>query len=186
MLGRRVPAWLSGSVLMALGLAALAAIGSVDAGKSRISATFRQMNVPVEGEFRTFRGTVQFDPKNPAAGSARIEIDTGSFDIGAEEYNDEVKRKEWFDTAAHPHALFVSSSVAPAGPNRFTATGELTLKGKTRELRVPFTVRDEGSSRIYEGEVPLSRKAHAIGSADWDDVLEDRVVVKFRVVTATK
>jgi polyisoprenoid-binding protein YceI len=181
-----IRSWLPAVSLAAFALAAVAAVSAVDAGKSRITATFRQMNVPIEGQFKTFRGTVDFDPNKPAAGSARIEIDTASFDIGAPEYSEELHRKEWFDTAAHPHASFVSSSVSPAGPNRYVAAGKLSLKGKSMDIRIPFTSRTEGAARLYEGEFPISRKAYGIGSADWDEVLEDEVIVKFRIVAVSK
>jgi polyisoprenoid-binding protein YceI len=142
------------------------------------------MNVPVEGGFKIVRGTIDFDPKNLKAARARIEIDTASFDLGAPEYEAELHGKEWFDTQAHPKASFVSSSVSAVGPNRFEAKGKFTLKGKTQEIKVPFTVRSDGGARVFEGELPISRKAFEIGSAEWDGTLEDKVVVKFRVTIA--
>lgn len=162
---------------------AAAAADRIDAANSRVTATFRQMNVPVEGRFTSFRGTIRFDPKNAAAASARIEIDTASFDLGAPEYNDELHKPEWFDTLHHPKATFESSSVVALGPDRFEARGKLTLKGKTRDIQIPFTQRSEAGGRVYEGELPISRKTYAIGSAEWDDTLEDQVIVKFRIIT---
>ena len=178
MLGRMLP------VLVALILVGATAGSRVDAARSELSATFRQMNVPVTGRFTTFRGRVQFDPKAAAAAGARIEVDTASFDLGDEDYNDEVRSKEWFDSVAHPTATFVSSKVTPAGQDRFKATGTLTLKGRARPLEVPFSVRRKKRGRVYEGSFTVSRKAYGIGDAEWDDVLEDPVVVRFRIFTA--
>jgi polyisoprenoid-binding protein YceI len=174
----------SAALLAAATLMAVAAASGVDATRSRVTATFRQMNVPVEGGFKIVRGTIDFDPKNLKAARARIEIDTASFDLGAPEYEAELRGKEWFDTPAYPKAGFVSSSVSAVGPNQFEAKGKFTLKGKTQEIKVPFTVRSDGGARVFEGELPISRKAFEIGSAEWDGTLEDKVVVKFRVTTA--
>jgi len=174
----------SAVVLAAATLAAVAATSGVDATRSRITATFRQMNVPVEGGFKIFRGTIDFDPGNLKAARARIEIDTASFDLGAPEYEEELHGKEWFDTPTYPKASFVSSGVSSVGGNRFVAKGKFTLKGKTREIKVPFTVRSESGARVFEGELPVSRKAYAIGGAEWDDTLDDEVIVKFRITTA--
>lgn len=171
-------------LLAALLLGAAAAAGTVDAAKSEVSATFRQMNVQVEGQFTAFRGAVVFDPADPAAATARLEVDTASFDLGAEEYNEEVRGKEWFDSKTHPRATFVSSRVAAAGSDRFTVEGTLTLKGKARAIVVPVTVVPADGGRSYEGQFTVSRKAYDIGDAEWDEVLEDPVVVRFRIVTA--
>lgn len=173
-------------VLAATMLTVAIAAVSVDTSKTQVTATFRQMNVPVDGRFKTVSGTIEFDSKQTATGRARIEIDTASFDVGAPEYNDELRKKEWFDTPTYPKATFVSASVVAAGQNRFVATGKLMLKGKTQEIKVAFTQRNAGGVQVYEGELPISRKTYAIGGADWDDVLEDQVLVKFRITTAAK
>jgi polyisoprenoid-binding protein YceI len=170
-------------VLLAALLLGASAPRAVDPAQSRITATFRQMNVPVEAEFRAFRGSVDFDPARPAQAQARLEVDTASFDLGDDDYNDEARGAEWLDSKAHPRATFVSQKVAAAGADGFTAQGTFTLKGRSQPLTVPFTLRRAGGVRAYEGRFSLSRKAFGIGDADWDGVLEDAVVVTFRIVT---
>lgn len=162
------------------------AADTIDAGKSQITATFRQMNVPVEGRFSVFNGNIVFDSKKPAGASARIDIDTASFDVGAPEYNDELRAKEWLDSSTHPKASFVSTRVTVIGPNRFEASGKLSLKGKITDIQIPFSQRREGNTWIYDGEFPLSRKFYSIGGAAWDKTVDDQVVVKFRIVTIPK
>lgn len=175
---------LGGMTLFAVTLTVAAS--AIDTGKSQITATFRQMNVPVEGRFSGFSGNIVFDSKKPAAASARIEIDTASFDVGAPEYNDELRAKEWLDTSTYPKASFVSARVIATGPNRFEASGKLSLKGKTSEIKIPFIQRLEGNTWIYEGQFSLSRKFYSIGSSAWDKTVDDQVVVKFRIVTVPK
>lgn len=174
-------AGISAAVLTAITL--VAAAGAIDPGKSEVTATFRQMNAPVEGRFQSVRGIVDFNPKNPARAHARIEIDTASLDVGAPEYNDELRKKEWLDVATYPRASFVATRVRTLDKARFQATGKLTLKGKTQEISVAIAHRDDDGKQIYEGEFPISRKAFALGGADWDSTVADRVIVKFRIVS---
>lgn len=171
-------------LLLGLGLfsAALPAALSIDTGKSQVTATFRQMNVPVDGEFTRVAGRVQFDPAQPAAAQASIEIETAGFDLGMDDYNAEVRKKEWFDSKAHPKASFVSTAFKPLGGDRYQASGRLSIKGQTRELSLPVTVKREATATIFEGSLPVSRKAFGIGDAGWDEVVEDQVTVKFRIV----
>jgi polyisoprenoid-binding protein YceI len=174
----------SAALVAAVTLVTVAAASGIDATRSEITATFRQMNVPVEGGFKVFRGSIDFDPGKLKTARARIEIDTASFDLGAPEYEEELRGKEWFDTPAYPMASFVSSNVIAVGPDRFEARGSFTLKGKTQVIKVPFTMRFDGAARIFEGELPISRKMYAIGSSEWDGTLDDEVRVKFKVTTA--
>jgi polyisoprenoid-binding protein YceI len=169
--------------VLAVSAAMAADSRAIDAAKSSLVATFTQMNVPVEGQFKAFSGTVSYDPANAAAASAKIEIDTASFDLGDDDYNAEVRKAEWFDSKTHPKASFVSTSVKSLGTNRFEASGTFSLKGKTQTLTVPVSVVSESGLRRYEGQLNLSRAAFGIGGADWKDVLDDKVVVRFRIVT---
>lgn len=176
----RFAAWLA----LATVTGALASGASaVDAGKSSITATFTQMNVPVDGAFKRFSGRIVYDPTQVAAASAQLSVDTASFDLGDEEYNAEVRKPEWFDAKAHPAATFKSASIRALGTDRFEASGVLTLKGKSQNVKSTVTVKSEGALRRYSGELPISRAAFALGDAEWNEVLEDRVIVKFVIVT---
>lgn len=156
----------------------------IDAGKSSVSVAFKQMNVPVEAPFRKFAGTVHYDPAKPDAGKAHIEIDMSSLDVGDEEYNAEVRKKEWFDSAKYPTAVFEASSLRPLGNNRFQAIGELLLKGRTQSLTVPVTLNAAGGVDVFEGSVAISRAKFDIGDAQWKDTVADEVTVKFRIAAS--
>src|SRR5260221_1227697 len=72
--------------------------------RSYVRFATKQMNVPVEGQFRRFDGTVSFDPVRPGATKAQFTVDLGSIDLNNEEGETEAKRKLWLDLAACPNA----------------------------------------------------------------------------------
>ena len=56
--------------LLALAALAPAAFAQpLDAGQSQIGFTLKQLNVPMNGQFKQFSGSVNFDPAKPQAGS---------------------------------------------------------------------------------------------------------------------
>ncbi|HEY1997865.1 YceI family protein [Paraburkholderia sp.] len=160
----------------------------VDASKSKVTATSKQMNVPTEGTFKKFTAQLDFDPAKPAAGSAQLTIDTASYDLGDESYNQQVRGKDWFDSAQFPNATFVSSAIAPAGANQFKVSGKLTIKGKSENVTVPVTVTQQGATQTFDGTLPIKRSQFDIGSGEWKDtsVVADEVLIKFHVVEAKK
>ena len=163
------------------GLVAAAPL-KTDSAKSIVSATFKQMNVPVEGIFTKASGSIQFDAAKPEAASASIQIDTAGFDLGMDDYNAEVRKKEWFDSKAHPQATFVSSSFKALGAERYQANGRLTIMGKSIDISVPVTVKREATATVFAGALPVSRKIFGIGDAGWNEVVDDTVTVNFRIV----
>lgn len=161
-----------------------AELSTVQLDKSSIAFVSKQMNVPVEGVFKTFTAQINIDPARPEAGRARVEIDLSSIDAGSTDANDEVKNKNWFNTREFPKASFVSSAVKALGGGRFEATGRMTIKGKTLESRAPFTLKQEKGVLILDGAFPLKRLDYGIGSGVWSDtsVVADEVQVKFHFV----
>ena len=158
------------------------------ANKSALSFVSKQMNVPVEGQFKSFRSKIAFDPAKPAAAKAEFEIDLASIDAGSKDANDEVATKAWFDTKAFPLAKFVATSVKPLGNNRFEVAGKMSIKGRTLDLTTPVTLRQEGNNATFEGALVIKRADYAIGEGMWADfgTVANEVQIKFRlVVTAT-
>ncbi|MDB5809519.1 MAG: putative signal peptide protein [Betaproteobacteria bacterium] len=154
--------------------------------KSRITCISRQMNVPVEARFKQFTAQIAFDPAKPAAGTARIEIDTGSFDIDNAEVNDEARGKAWFDAKTFPKATFVSTGIKPLGGGRYEVRGPLTIKGRTQEAAVPMTYNEEAGGAAFDGAFTIKRLQYNIGEGVWKDTdtVADEVQIKFHIVVA--
>jgi polyisoprenoid-binding protein YceI len=163
-----------------------AAALKTDPAKSSVTATFKQMGVPVEAKFKQFSAQIDYDAAKPAASKATVEIQTASFDLGDPEYNKEVTKKEWFNAAQFPKASFVSTAIAPAGAGKLDVTGKLTIKGRSADVRFPLSVKSEGGKQVFEGQLPIKRLAFNIGEGEWKDtsMVADEVVIKFRVTAA--
>ena len=179
--------WKHGLALCALALvlpAHAVEFNQFQAGKSALSFVSKQMNVPVEGKFNSFRGKLAFDPAKPAAAKAELEIDLASIDAGSKDANDEVASKAWFNTKEFPVAKFVATSIKPQGNNRFEVAGRMSIKGRTLDLTTPVTVRQEGSSASFEGSLTIRRADYAIGEGMWADfgTVANEVQIKFRLV----
>jgi polyisoprenoid-binding protein YceI len=153
-------------------------------GKSSLAFVSKQMNVPVEGSFKSFRSKLAFDPAKPAAARAELEIDLASIDVGSKEADEEVASKEWFNTKAFPVAKFVSTSVKPLGGNRYEIAGRMTIKGRTQNLTAPVTVTQQGNSATFEGSLVLKRADYDIGGGVWADfgTVANEVQIKFRLL----
>ncbi|WP_083615173.1 YceI family protein [Paraburkholderia sp. SOS3] len=185
---RRAAAAIAIALAVPLALTARDAHAQIDAAHSTITATSKQMNVPVEGKFTKFSAQLAFDPAKPAAGSAQVDVDMTSYDLGDETYNDEVRGKDWFDAKTFPSATFVSSAIAPAGADRFNVTGKLTIKGKSQTVVVPVTVTTQGAAHVFDGALTIRRSQYDVGLGEWKDtsVVADDVVIKFHFVGAGK
>lgn len=160
----------------------------VDAGKSSLGFTYRQMGVAVDGSFAKFSASIGFDPARPAAAKAAIDVDLASIDTGSPEGNDEVAGKQWFDTKAHPVARFVSTAVKPLGGNRFQLDGKLTMKGRTKDIAAQFTFAPQSAAAVFDGAIMIKRADFGIGEGEWADfgTVANEVQIKFHILATTR
>lgn len=162
-----------------------AALLKLDAGKSNVNITFKQIGVPVDAKFKKFSANIDYDSNKPEASKASVEIDISSFDLGDPEYNKEVLKKEWFNAAQFPKASFVSSSMKNSGNGKLDVSGTLTIKGKAQTVSFPLLVKKEGAGWTFDGSLPIKRLTYQIGEGEWKDTgtVADEVIIKFHVVT---
>lgn len=165
----------------------------VDVAKSRITATFSQMSVPVEATFKRFKADVNYDPAAPEKTTATLQLDIASFDLGDPEYNSEVQKPEWFDAKKFAQATFVTQSVRSLAKDRLEVRGTLTIKGRAQPVVVTIGVKElgvkqTGTLREFSGLLPIKRLAFHIGEGEWaaTDMVADDVMIKFSVVTAAQ
>lgn len=173
--------------LLALSLATGAQ--QIDYGRSQITVASRQMNVPVEAKFKKFSAKLAFDPATPGAIKAQIEVDAASFDVGNDDVNIEALDKDWLDARKFPKANFMSTSVRSLGGGRYEARGPLTIKGRTHDIAVPYTVKtDAAGNSVIEGAFNIRRLQYGIGEGVWRhvDVVADEVQIRFRLHTGGK
>jgi polyisoprenoid-binding protein YceI len=88
------------------------------------------------GRFDQFSGTFSYDDKAPEASKVSVEIDTNSLNSNHAERDKHLRSADFLDVAKFPKATFVSKSVTPAGEGKATITGDLTLRGVTKEVKI--------------------------------------------------
>lgn len=156
----------------------------VQPDKSAINFTYKQMGVSVDGKFRKFAAQLNFDPAKPTAAKAILDVDLASIDTGAEEADQEVAGKQWFNTKVFPTAHFVSTGVKALGTNRYEVAGKLTIKGKTQDILVPASFTPQGNSGIFDGSFTIRRGDFSIGEGIWAkfDTVANDIQIKFRIL----
>lgn len=98
------------------------------------------------GRFNTFAGAIVFDEADPARTSVAVEIQTGSVDTRDERRDAHIRSGDFFEAETYPTATFVSTRVDPIGANGYRVTGDLTLRGVTRQVTLDAELSGRGQS----------------------------------------
>jgi len=140
--------------------------------------------VPVAARFDKWSADIDFDPADLAHSAATVRIDPGSFDSQSEERDEGVKEEDWFFVDKFPEARFVTKSIRTAGPGRYEAVGDLSIRGASREVTMPFTLVIDGTVARMDGAVTVDRASWGIGQGQWKstDHVGASVAIKVHVV----
>jgi len=100
----------------------------------------------VHGQFRDFDAQIDFDPEAVEETRLRFVIQAASVDTFWAERDKHIRSADFFDVENHPEIVFESTSVTPTGGETATVTGNLTLRGETREVTFEATLNKLGPS----------------------------------------
>lgn len=135
----------------------------------------------IKGSFTRWDAKIVFDPDDLAGSSIRATIDLASVESGDAQRDDMLRSDSFFAVAAYPSAQFVSSSIRQTGDGRYSATGTLSLHGRTRPVTLRFTLKITGDRAAASGSASVQRLAFGVGEAEWSatDQLQDGVGIDF-------
>jgi polyisoprenoid-binding protein YceI len=136
---------------------------SLDSAHSRLGFSARHaMVATVRGQFDDFTGTAHVDTANPASSKVEVSIVANSISTGNEQRDGHLLSGDFFESEQFPTITFRSTDVSRDGDD-WTITGDLTIKGVTHSIAVPFefsgSAQDPfGNTRVgFEGGTTIKR-----------------------------
>ena len=123
---------------LALGLsqssAAAVETHAIDVVHSSVGFSIRHFVSKVPGKFSKFSGKLTLDRGNLENSSVEATIDIASINTDNQKRDAHLRNADFFDAEKYPTMTFKSRAWKKTGENTFDVTGDLTLKGVTREV----------------------------------------------------
>jgi polyisoprenoid-binding protein YceI len=88
----------------------------------------------VRGEFNKLSGIVILSPADLTRSTVEISLETSSLNTREPQRDEHLRSADFFDVANYPAITFRSTRIAPAGEEHFKLTGDLTIRGVTKEI----------------------------------------------------
>ena len=115
----------------------------------------------VRGHFKNVHGTLEFDPKNPAAASVEVTIDARQLWSGEPNRDTHLRSVDFLDVENYPSITFKSRAVQVISPNQYKATGDLTIRGVTRPAVLDVRYLGQWQTPYWENGVDKGPKTRA-------------------------
>jgi len=128
---------LTAGLAAALSLPAPAANSNwqIDPAHSSAQFSVRHMAIStVRGAFSKVTGSVVFDDKDVSKSTVEVTIDANSVDTRVPDRDNDLRSEKFFDVARYPSITFKSRKVEQLAPGKLKVTGDLTIRGTTKEV----------------------------------------------------
>jgi polyisoprenoid-binding protein YceI len=134
----------------------------------------------VRGHFAEVTATGEIHPEQPEHSSVEATINTASIRTHNEQRDNDLRSSNFLEIEKYPKMTFKSTKVEPAGPDRYTLTGDLTIKGNTRPVTLAVVKYGEfndpsmGHRIGYAAEGQINRKDFGM---KFDMMLDGKFIV---------
>ncbi len=151
------------------------------------SAITLRVGTPVgqrAGRFTRWSGDIRFDPDRPETAQVAIEVQSASLTMEDARLTATAAGAGFLDSGRYPRIAFRLTGLEPAGGSRFTARADITMKGITRPVTFPTTLRSDGRTAQMTGGFSLDRAAFGIGTrGPWNGLIGRQVRVDVSLAT---
>jgi polyisoprenoid-binding protein YceI len=163
---------------------AAASSWTVDPAHSQLTFHPRLAGGEFTGRFERFEATIRFDPVDLEHSSLLVVVDLLGARTGDTDRDAALQGSDFFQTTRWPKGTFTSTGIKSLGGGRYEATGKLTLRDVTRDVRVQFRFDSPapagGAARMI-GSSKVRRLEFGVGQGDWRSTewLDDAVRIEF-------
>jgi polyisoprenoid-binding protein YceI len=184
---RRVTVWCTLLVATAAAAANMLPQYVADPARSTLAFEFVQAGAQSRGAFGKFSIELRFDEKNLAASGLAVTVQIASVDTKDADRDTTLKGVDLFNAAKFPTATFVAQSIGKRADGGFDAVGKLTIRGVTRDWRLPLSLKrsNQAGRPVIDlsGSTTLKRLQFGVGQGEWQSTewVPDDVKVVYTV-----
>jgi polyisoprenoid-binding protein YceI len=163
----------------------------IDRVHSSVGFSIRHFFSKVPGSFTKFEGAIVVDREHLENSSVEVTIDIASVNTASIKRDDHLRSPDFFDAAKFASITFKSKSWKKTGEATFDVTGDLTLKGVTKEVVLKVRALGFGpgmrpGSQLSGWEATTTLQRSDFGVAGFDKMLGEDVDVHINVEAGVK
>jgi len=137
--------------------------------KWNTNAATAKIKFKVEGLFGTVNGslsglksTIEFDGNDLAASSILASVDVKSISTGISLRNNDLQKEKYLDSDKYPLISFKSNKIQKSATG-YKVVGDLTIKGVTKQIEMPFSFSEKGNEGVFKGGFSIQRVDYNVG-----------------------
>ncbi len=149
--------------------------------KAAIGYQIKNMGFASTGIFSGLQANILFDKDHLTTSSIEASVDTKTVNSDDDSRDEHLRKPDFFDVEHYPKMTIKSVSFISKGGNNFIGQFDLTIKGKTKRIELPFSYAAKGNTAVFNGTLKINRLDFGVGESSM--VLSNDVTILLNVET---
>jgi polyisoprenoid-binding protein YceI len=133
--------------------------------KAKITFEIKNLGFKTGGTIGGVQGSIAFDPANLNTSTIEATADANTLNTDNDLRDEHIKGESYFNVAAYPKITMSSTAFKHKGGSNYTGTFNVSIKGITKPVEVPFSYTVTGSSAQLKGSFKIKRSDFGIGGS---------------------
>lgn len=146
---------------------------------SRITFKIKNAGFNVEGSFQNLQADIRFDEANYKVASIQATVDAQTIQTGIQARDKHLRKEDYFHVEKYPKITLKSLRFAFSQSGDWLGYFQLTLKGVSKEIKMPFTFNTSENTAKFEGYFMINRRDFGVGPGSL--ILSDTVKMEIKV-----
>ncbi|MEW9051006.1 MAG: YceI family protein [Neobacillus sp.] len=168
---------------------------ALDPSHSSVDFSVRHMMIAnVKGTFHNFTAGIEADPADLTSANIEFSVETASVDTRNKDRDAHLVSADFFDAENHPAMSFRATSIEKTDEGEYNVTGDLSLRGVTKQETFVVTFEGQGKDPWGNEKVGFSAEG-TLNRSDyglvWNAALEtggvlvgDKVKINLQIQAA--
>ena len=147
------------------------------------SVTFkiRNLGFNVDGLFSNSQITSDFSSEQPSEWQLQGTVDIASVDTGNEKRDNHLLQDDYFNEAKFPKMTLVATSFKPIEDNFYNVNVDLTIKDKTKSIRVPMRIEKTSNGEAFTCNFKINRLDFEVGESSFVMSNTVKILVEYNI-----
>ncbi|MBK0381190.1 YceI family protein [Mucilaginibacter segetis] len=146
---------------------------------SKVSFEIKNLGIKTGGTIGGVTAIINFDPANLSASKIEATAEVNTIDTDNSLRDSHLKGEDYFNAEKYPMIVMSSTTFKQKGGNNYMGSFNITIKGITKSVDLPFTYADTGNANSFKGSFKINRRDFGIGGNSL--TLSDEVIVNVEV-----
>ena len=151
---------------------------SWNAYSSDVTFKIKNAGLSVTGRFSGIKTQLKFSPDRLSSSEIKGSAMVATLTTGINKRDEHLKKEEYFNVDKYP-AIEISSVKLYARGAGYAGLFSVSLKGRTRQVEIPFEFIQKGSDAEFKGTFTINRLDYGVGGKSW--IMSDDVVINIDV-----